>query len=192
MDCYPATAPPPTFADLKELTTSEFARLNRTYPEIEPDLTNRLRSELTKPPAFSGRILSEDAFLNLRLLDQKESHLLTPKGEPHHLRAIINLMQAKAWNLERLKSEKLASTHDPKWFERCHDSDFDPNKTHWIALTPCRENDTSLNGPFSVFEGQHRALTFAWFLSTERISFSPRYVFVLLPRRWQFPAPEGS
>ena len=192
MIAYLTTARQTALSDFEELTEGEFERLKSSHLEIEPNLTDRLRHELKKPPAFSAKIVSADSFLNLRLLDQNESHILTPLGKPHHLRAVTDLMRKNDWDLGKLKSEKLAERHDPEWFERCHVSDFDPDKSHWIAITPYKQNDCSLDGPFSIFEGQHRALSFAWFLSTGQISFSPRHVFVLLPRRWQFPAPEGS
>jgi hypothetical protein len=182
-------------AQLRELDDGEWPRLRRAHPEIEPNLTGTLRRELKKPRTFSGQIASEDAFLNLRLLDQSESCLLTPSGESHQLSSVIDRMRTSGWDLGRLRSAipgVPACNHNPEWFKRCHVSDFDPDKTHWIALTPCKQNDTSFGGPFSIFEGQHRALSYAWFLKTGRVTFSPRCVFILLPRRWDFTAPRGS
>jgi hypothetical protein len=142
-----------------------------------------------------AELVDKEKFLDFRLLDQKQSRLLTPPGKCHSLRAVVDRMQAHRWTFDDLASPIVGiseTDHDPKWFEKCYQTDFDPKKAHWIAITPYRSDDETCSGPFSIFEGQHRSLVFAYRIISGQDFFSPRRLFILLPRRWPFPAPAGS
>jgi hypothetical protein len=135
-------------------------------------------------------ISSADEFLALQLRDHDASKCLTPPGESHRLRDIIDRMNAKGWTFEKLADDALDLGNvkrDINWFKKLLDLDrkFEVAKMGPLALHPregLKERAPALEA-LEVYEGLHRALVLAQRLLSRRVEMPELRLIYLYPDR---------
>ena len=126
---------------------------------------------------------TSDEFLSLIWQSSSECRPLAPVGETRILHDCALRLEQYDWSFHNV----CESGSGYPWFEKCVqiDESFDLSRFHWIALTPCVNNELreSPRGTYYIYDGVHKAIVLAKKLIRNELAYTPITALLLTPRR---------